>query len=122
MSEQDNQNKILVKRIYEEMWNQANPASAREIFAEPAGVEKFVSEFLAAFPGLQHTIEEMIVEGDRIAVRFSARGTHSGRWKHYPASGKLIYYSGVTLVQIEGGKVKHHHTWWDTLELIQQIS
>ena len=48
MNTKDNPNKILVRRIYEEMWNQANPAVAQEIFTRPEGVMKFVTEFLAA--------------------------------------------------------------------------
>jgi len=55
-------------------------------------------------------------------ARFSARGTHTGPWKDHPASGKPIHYTGVTIVQIESGKIVQHHTWWDTHELIEQIS
>jgi predicted ester cyclase len=121
MSEMENRNKALVRRIYEELWNQGNLTVAREIFAEPEGVEKFVKEFLAAFPDLQHTIEEMIAEGDRVAARFSAKGTHTGQWKQYAPLGNRIYYTGVTIASIAGDKITHHHTWWDTMEVIEQI-
>ncbi len=122
MLEVNNKNKALVRRIYAEIWNQGNLAVAREIFAQPEGVERFVREFRTAFPDLQHTVEEIIAEGDRVVVRFSARGTHTGQWKQYPPSGKPIHYTGVTLATIEGEKITHHRTWWDTLELIEQIS
>ena len=52
LSETENMNKALARRIYEEMWNQGDPAAAGEIFARPEGVERFVREFLAAFPDL----------------------------------------------------------------------
>ena len=121
MSEQENKNKVLVRRIYEEMWNQGDLAVAREIFAEPEGVRRFVEEFRAAFPDLRHTLEELIAEGDRVAARFSAQGTHTGQWKQHAPSGKPIHYTGVTLATVQGGKIIHHHTWWDTLELLEQI-
>ena len=122
MSEIESQNKVLVRRIFEEMWNQGNLAAASEIFAEPESVQKFVREFLTAFPNLQHTVEELIAEGDRVVARFSAQGTHTGPWKQYPASGKPVHYTGVTIATVEAGKITHHHTWWDTLEVVEQIS
>ena len=76
MSDRMSKNKALVRRIYDEMWNQGNPALAAELFARPEGVERFVSQFLVSFPDQQHTVEGMIAEGDEVAVRFSARGTH----------------------------------------------
>jgi steroid delta-isomerase-like uncharacterized protein len=121
MSEKTAKNKIIVSRVFAEMWNQGNLSVANEIFAEPEGVEKFVKDFRSAFPDLHHTVEEMIAEGNRVVVRFSAHGTHTGQWKQYKATGKPIHYTGVTIAAIEGDKIKHHHTWWDTLEVVEQI-
>jgi predicted ester cyclase len=121
MSDLASRNKILMLRVYEEMWNRASPTVAAELFAQPEGVEKFVSEFLTSFPDLQHTVEEMIAEGDRVAVRFSARGTHSGPWLKHSPSGRSIHYTGVTLARIAGEKIVEHHTWWDQAALIEQL-
>ncbi len=74
MSEIASGNKVLMRRIYEEMWNKANPALAAELFAKPEGVERFVSQFLSSFADLRHTVEEMIGEDDRVAIRFLANG------------------------------------------------
>jgi len=121
MSELTDQNKALMRRIYAEMWNQAKPALAAEIFTQPEGVERFVSQFLISFPDLQHTLEEMIADGNRVAVRFSAQGTHTGTWLQFAPTGKSIQYSGVTWAWIEDGRVVEHHTWWDKARLIEQI-
>lgn len=122
MSELTSKNKALMRRIYEEMWNRADPSLAAEIFARPEGVERFAGQFLLSFPDLQHTIEEMIEEGDRVAARFSARGTHTGRWLHFTPTGRAIEYTGVTLARIAGGKIIEHRTWWDKASLIEQIA
>jgi len=120
MSDLTSKNKALMRRIYEEMWNKAQPALAVEIFTQPEGVERFVSQFLTSFPDLQHTVEEMIVDGDRVAVRFTAWGTHTGAWMDFAPTGKSIQYTGVTWAQIVGGRIVEHQTWWDKAGLIEQ--
>ena len=121
MSDLTSRNKDLMRRLYKEMWNGGNPALAAEIFAQPEGVERFVSQFLPSFPDLQHTVEEMLAEDDRVVVRFSAHGTHTGAWLHFAPTGKSIHYTGVTWARIAGGKIIEHHTWWDKAGLIEQI-
>ena len=121
MSDLTSKNKALMRRIYEEMWNQGKPALAVEIFEQPVGVERFVSQFLESFPDLQHTIEEIIVEGNRVAVKFSAHGTHAGTWMNFAPTGKAIHYTGVTWARIEQEKIVEHYTWWDKAGLIEQV-
>ena len=121
MSDLASKNKTLMRRIYDEMWNGRNPALAVEIFTRPEGVERFVSQFLLSFPDLQHTVEAMIAEGDQVAVRFSAQGTHTGQWMDFAPTGKSIRYSGVTLARVEGGKIIEHQTWWDKAGLMEQV-
>ena len=121
MSESMSKNKALMRRIYEEMWNARNPSLAVEIFDQPEGVERFVSQFLASFPDLQHTIEGMIEEGDQVAVQFAARGTHQGSWLQFPPTARSIQYTGVTVAHIEANKVVKHYTWWDKMSLVEQI-
>ncbi len=121
MSDLTSKNKALMRRIYEEMWNRANPSIAAEIFAQPEGVELFISQFLLSFPDLQHAIDEMIAEDDRIAVQFSADGTHTGQWMHFAPTGKSIHYTGITLACIAGNKIIEHRTWWDKQGLMKQL-
>lgn len=121
MTKLTQENQTLIRSIYEEMWNKADPAAASHIFANPEGVERFVQKFLAAFPDLQHTVEAIMVEGDQAVARFSARGTHKGKWKEFEATGIPIDYTGVTMVRIADDRIVDHHTWWDEWGLIQQI-
>jgi predicted ester cyclase len=121
MSDVASRNKALMRRVYEEMWNGASPARAAELFARPDGVKIFVGEFLTSFPDLQHTVEGIIAEGDQVAVRFSARGTHTSTWLDFSATGRSVQYTGVTLARIAGDKIIEHHTWWDKAGLLEQI-
>ena len=122
MSDQIRKNKALMRRVYEEMWNQSNAALASEIFVQPEGVERFVGQFLVSFPDLQHTVEGMIAEEDRVAVRFIARGTHHGQWLQFAPTRIPIEYSGVTLARIARDKIVEHHTWWDKAGLMEQLA
>jgi len=122
MSDPTSRNKALARRIYVEMWNKNKPALAAEIFARPEGVENFLRQFLPSFSNLQHTVDEMIAEGDVVATRFTARGIHSGPWMNFPATGRAIQYSGVTWMRIADGKIVEHETWWDKTGLIEQVS
>jgi len=121
MFDSTSKNKALMRRIYEEMWNPGNPSIAAGIFAQPEGVQRFVRQFLLSFPDLQHIIEEMIAEDDRVAVRFSAHATHSGQWMQFAPTGKAVHYTGITLARIAGDKIIDHHTWWDKMGLVDQI-
>lgn len=121
MSEQMDRNKALMRRVYDEVWNQSRLEVASKLFERPAGVERFVSQFLRSFPDLKHTVEGMIVQDDEIAVRFTARGTHRGQWLEFEPTNKVIEYSGVTWARLVNDKIAEHHTWWDKAGLIEQV-
>lgn len=121
MSDLTSKNKSLMRRVYEEMWNQHRASLAAELFASPEGVERFITQFLSAFPDLRHTVDGMIAEGDQVAVRFTAHGTHVAHWMHFAPTGILIQYSGVTIARIARHKIIEHYTWWDKAGLMEQI-
>jgi predicted ester cyclase len=111
----------LIRTVYEGMWNGHDPNMAHSLFERSESVAEFVSRFLAAFPDLQHTVEETLVQDRRVAIRFAAHGTHQGSWMGFEPTGKKIDYTGATIARIERGKIVGHRTWWDTWGLVQQI-
>jgi predicted ester cyclase len=121
MSTRTTENKRVVRRIYEELWNQNKLAVAEEVFARPESVQRYVGAFLAAFPDLVHTVEEMVAEGDMVMAAFSAQGTHAGPWHGIAPTGRRIRYAGVTIARLEGGKIAEHRTVWDTLAVLEQL-
>ena len=114
-------NKAVMRRVFEEMWNQHQPGAATRLFERPEGVERFVRSFLESFPDLMHSIEGMITEDDIVTVKFSARGTHTGKWMDIVATGRAAYYSGVTWASVRGNRIAQHHTWWDKASLMEQL-
>src|SRR5215213_8585649 len=93
MSVSAEENKALVRRSFEEVFNQGNLDAVEELFApdyvlhDPTSPEEirgtesmrgYVSMYRTAFPDLQQTIEDQIAEGEKVATRLTGRGTHQG--------------------------------------------
>ena len=129
-------NKALIRRFYEEVWNQGHLAAADDIFADdyvrhdlrpgnplagPAGQKKIAADFRAAFPDLRMTIDLVIAEGDMIAARWTTEGTNTGQWGNVPPTGKRARFSGVNIFRIENGKVVELWNHRDDLGVMQQL-
>ena len=85
------ENKALVERFVEGFWNEGNTATADELMAPDAeihmptgetldleGLKGFKVAFRASFPDWHSTFEELVAEDDRVAERWTGRGTHRG--------------------------------------------
>lgn len=75
----------------------------------------------AALPDVQRTDEELIAEGDRVATRWTCRGTQEGELFGVPATGKPVSLSGISIYRISGGKVVEERGVSDLLGLLQQL-
>lgn len=128
------QNKQLVRRVFEEVYNQGNLDVVEEL-ASPdfvahsptedvhgtAGVKQFVTDLRTAFPDLHTTIEDLIAEGDRVVARFTATGTHTGPYKGIPPTGKQGKITGIDIERIVDGKSVECWTNTDDLGMLQQL-
>jgi steroid delta-isomerase-like uncharacterized protein len=74
-----------------------------------------------AFPDGRITIEDMIAEGDKVAVRFTFRGTHTGDFMGMPPSGKQVAVTGIDINRIASGKLAERWANFDTLGMLQQL-
>ena len=64
-----------------------------------------VNSYFVGFPDLQYTIEDMVAEGDKVAVRWTGRGTHKGEFWGVAPTGKEATMRGISIIRIEGGKI-----------------
>jgi len=74
-----------------------------------------------AFPDFEFTIQDLIAEGDRVAVRLKARGTHMGEFQGIAATGKQFEISGITIYRMADGKVVEQWVNNDQLGMMQQL-
>ncbi len=77
--------------------------------------------YRSAFPDTQITIEDQLAEGDMVATRWTARGTHQGELMGVPPSGNRVEVAGITISRIEGGKIEEDWDNYDALGMMQQI-
>jgi steroid delta-isomerase-like uncharacterized protein len=129
------QNKILIRRFCDEMWNPWNFAKADEILAEgivfrgSLGDEKrgreefrgYMRKVQSAFPDFHNAVEEMIAEEDRVVTRMMYRGTHRGEIFGVAPTGKKIAYAGAAFFRIADGKVTEGWVLGDLLSVLRQI-
>ena len=93
--------------------------------AEPMTVEQEIEQFKmfhAGVPDLVHEIEEIMAAGDKVIVRFVARGTHTGDLcMGIPPTGNKVEVSSIVIFRIENGRVVEERQDADMLGFMQQL-
>lgn len=74
-----------------------------------------------AFPDLVTTIEEMVEEGDRLAIRWRSTGTHTGSFHDVPPTGREVEVFGVTFAHFSGSAVTEEWVTWDPMQLLTAL-
>ena len=124
------------QRIWVEGLNRGNASAADAVFApdcvvhltgvaEPIrGVgawKEVVTGLLQAFPDFHVTVEDQLAQGDRIAFRWHATGTHTGPLGAAPPTGKTVRIDGLIIDRVAGGKVQERWEQWDQSLMLQQL-
>ncbi len=128
--------KMLARRAFAELANTGNMALVDELVAQgfvrhdlgggpdirgPQGVKLFVAALRTAFPDIETTVEDIIAEGDKVVVRFTARGTHKGTFQGIAPTGRQFTITGINIYRIEAGKAAETWQLMDALGLMQQL-
>lgn len=130
-------NKAVVRRFYEQAWNRkqfdilaethapdwvhSDPSNPLDLSGGPEGNRARLVELSAAFPDIHYRLDDLIAEGDRVAVRFTVSGTHSGLFAGIPATGKQVSMPGMIFHRPRDGKIVEDWVVRDTLGLLQQL-
>ena len=129
-------NKVLVRRLYEEVVNKQNIAAVDELIAtnyidhdknpelvarDPESFKQIVNMLLTAFPDMRITIEDQIAEGDKVASRFTMRGTHKGEFMGIAPTGARLAVTGIDIRRIAGDKLVEIWMNMDDLGMMQQL-
>lgn len=130
------ENKTIVRRLYEEVWNERKLEVVDELISKshalqdpiasgsqvgPKLYKRRVVELTTAFPDLRFTIEDTIVEGEKLVACWTISGTHQGEYVGIPATGRKISLEGITIHHIRNGKILDSYARWDVLGLMRQL-
>lgn len=128
----------LLHRWFEEVWNQSNEGAIDALLAPdamvhgltspdgneirgPAGFKPFFHQFRRAFPDLRITLEDFLVDGDRIAARCLATATHTGPGVMSAPTNKPVRVTGMCIIRVKDGKIAEGWNKFDFLSLYQQL-
>jgi steroid delta-isomerase-like uncharacterized protein len=128
------QDKMLARHLFEEVWNCKNLAVMDELVAPnfvfhnsvqtlygPEDYKRFAMSYHNAFPEAHFTVDDVIAEGDTVALRWTARGMHSGKLLGIAPTGNQVTVSGITITLISNGKSVESWGEFDALGMLQQI-
>jgi steroid delta-isomerase-like uncharacterized protein len=138
MITQTEQNKLIALRFeqegwgteptWEKIWDELMANDVVHHFnSSPAPIvgleanKAFNASLFQGFPDIQHTIKDMISEGDKVVYHTILKGTHTGEFMGIPATGKSAVIHDFTLLRIVEGKIVE---WWydcNLMALMQQL-
>jgi predicted ester cyclase len=128
-------NKILVRQFIDEVMNDGNTAAIARFCVEGSmfagGIEGQIKAMKSAFPDMHLTIDDILAEGDKVAVRVTTHGTNTGLLVGLPAfgrlktpvppTGKAVTGSGIYVFTVSDGKVVSYAAEIDQIALLRQL-
>ena len=133
----ESENKALVYRWFEEVWNQGREEAIEELRAPDSvgiglgetpipvhgtsGFKVFYHNLRSSLPDLRVTVEHVIAEGDLVAARIQVEGTHMGPGLGVPPTGQSVRFSGMLIARIAEGRIAESWNNLDQLGLLRQV-
>ncbi len=127
------QNKRIVARLADEFWNKQNFDHTDQLFAHDAvyhndGVALSYAEVKAAFmavrqafPDMRLSIDDLLAEGDKVALRWTATGIHRNELIGIPATNRPITMTGLTIYRFREGQIVEAWSNSDSLGMLKQL-
>jgi len=140
MTQQNNleENKALMRRWFDEVWNKGRAEAIAEMLAQDAvvhglsddaakpllgsaGFLPFHAQFREAFPEIEVVVEDQIAEGDMVTTRCSVRGKHDGDSLGFAATQAPVEFTGVAITRIKDGKIVEAWNNFDFMKMYRQL-
>lgn len=128
-------NALMARRWFDEVWNQRRTHVIEELISAGGvshsesgdlhGPQEFLDRvynpLISAFPDIHVVVEDTISEGDRVAVRWSAQGTHSGPGLGMAATNRNVSFRGMTWIRFRDGKMFEGYDCWNQAGLMHVL-
>jgi steroid delta-isomerase-like uncharacterized protein len=130
------ENKALVRRWFDEVFNRQDLAVMDEIVAEDIvnhagrdlvtmagreGYRTLLRQLFIGFPDWHFEVEDVIAEGDRVVVRTTMRGTHQGVFRGVAATGRRVTWEHIHIFRVIDGKLAEHWACRNDIGILQQL-
>jgi steroid delta-isomerase-like uncharacterized protein len=130
-------NKDLARRWFEEVWNQGRESTIDELFHPqgkaygfpdpgsvligPEGFKTTHRVFQNAFGNIHIAVDDLIAEGDRVAVRWTCTMIHNGDSLGFPATGKKTTFPGSSFITCRDGKLTEGWNFMDLTKMTLEL-
>jgi len=124
----------IARRWFDEVWNRRDDAAIDELMAPesyghveggdvtgPAEFRRMRDMFFSALPDVGIELEDVLANGDRVAVRWRAVGTHTGDGFGFPATRQSVNVRGTTWLVIRDGKLVEGWDTWNLGGLLESL-
>jgi steroid delta-isomerase-like uncharacterized protein len=130
------ENESLARRALDELWTKGNLAAVDQLYSADCvfhdlgspedirgreGLKQHVRMYRTACPDLQCTVEDVVAEGDKVAVRWIARGSQKGDFMGIAPTGKQVVFRGIQMHRISNGRIEEEWAGYNTLGALQEI-
>lgn len=118
-------------KLYYSVWNQKQLYVIDEIFAPDFSIyaselvitdakilKEFISAWFHAFPDIHHEVDDCVVQGEKLALRFHGKATHKGQFLDIAPTHKRIFYTGMNFMHFEKNTIKKLWLNSDMYELV----
>ena len=130
-----NDNKALMRRVYDEVINGGNVVLIDELVAADfieheefpglaggrEGMKQFFAMMRTAFPDLRMAVDDLIAECDKVVARTTMSGTHRGEFMGMDPSGKQFRVSAIDVIRFADGKAVEHWGLTDAAAMMEQL-
>jgi steroid delta-isomerase-like uncharacterized protein len=127
-------NKEQIRTLHQRLWVERDLAVLDELFAPDAvlhwgdsdsnavaAVREDVERYFTAFTEVRTSIDDLIAETDKVVLRWTTKGVHTGPYGKVPPTGREITMTGVDSYRLDGGRVVEAWSMWDALAVYQQL-
>ncbi|MBB4933533.1 steroid delta-isomerase-like uncharacterized protein [Lipingzhangella halophila] len=126
--------RALIEKVWAAAWNHGDVDALDELLSSdylrhsgephPQDLRAFKASILAtrsAFPDLTTTLDDIVIEGNRAAIRWHSTGTHEGSLMGVPATARRVEVSGATFARFDGERVVEEFVTWDPRALLSAL-
>lgn len=131
-------NKELMHRWFDQVWNKGNASAIDELLAEDAVIHgladpsgapvtgrkafhEFHSQFRSGFPDIVIDVEDCIAEDDKVVARCNVRAKHSGELMGFGPTDADVDFTGIAIIRVNNGRIVEAWNNFDFLKMNKQL-